>query len=81
MIHMAGNGRLLAAALAVSAIMLAACVGGGSAGGLKGAFDNPAFGERLLYVSGIDGYLYAMDMGLSDLTASPTQSVDTFHRR
>ena len=75
MIHMAGNGRLLAAALAVSAIMLAACVGGGSAGGLKGAFDNPAFGERLLYISGIDGYLYAMDMGLSGL--SPGAQIDS----
>ena len=70
MIQRLGNGRLLAVALSVMAIALAACLpGGGGVGGLKGAFDNPAFGEGILYVSGIDGYLYAMDSG--DLGSSP----------
>ena len=64
-VHRTGKGRLLAAAFAVLAIGLAGCFpGGDSIQGLKGSFDNPAFGEQLLYVSGIDGYLYAMDMGL-----------------
>ena len=75
MTHMPGNVRFLTAAFAVLAIGLAACTGGGGVGGLNGAFDNPAFGERLLYVSGIDGYLYAMDMGLSDPT--PGAQIDS----
>ena len=75
MIPTCGKGRFLAAALAVLAVGLAACLPGGEdIRGLKGAFDNPAFGERLLYVSGIDGYLYAMDMGLSGL--SPGAQID-----
>ena len=76
MVHTVGNGRFLAAVLAVLAIALAGCFPGGSdIRGLKGAFDNPAFGERLLYVSGIDGYLYAMDMGFSGL--APGAQIDS----
>lgn len=67
MISLAGKGRFLVAALAVLAVGMAACAPG-SSGGLKGAFDNPAFGERLMYVSGIDGYLYAMDMDVLGLS-------------
>ena len=29
--------------------------------GIRGAYDHPAVGDRLIYVSGIDGYLYAID--------------------
>ena len=54
----------------VLAIGLAACTPGGDIRGLKGSFDNPAFGERVLYVSGIDGYLYAMSMDIELLSQS-----------
>lgn len=55
-------------------IGLAGCVPGGDVRGLKGAFDNPAFGERFLYVSGIDGYLYAMDLDIGFLGQPAGQS-------
>ena len=52
--------RVLAAAvLGAVTLALAACTGGTS--GPKGAFDHPAFGDRLVYISGVDGYLYALD--------------------
>ena len=69
MIRRAPKGGILATALAVLAVGLAACVpGGGGIEGLYGSFDNPTFGERLMYVSGVDGYLYAMDMGRPGLS-------------
>jgi len=79
MTQIPGNVRFLTAALAVLAIGLAACTGGGSVGGLSGAFDNPAFGERLLYVSGIDGYLYAMDMGPLGLSSGAQINSETLN--
>ena len=52
------NKRVLAAVvITVMALALAGCTQSGN----QGAFDLPAFGERLMYISGIDGYLYAID--------------------
>ena len=55
-----GKASFLAITMAILSIGVAACMPGGSdIQGLKGSFDNPAFGDQFLYVSGIDGYLYA----------------------
>jgi len=52
--------RILAGAV-LGAVMLAfaACTGGTS--GPRGAFDHPAFGNGLVYIRAVDGYLYALD--------------------
>ena len=48
---------LAAAAISIMALALVGC----SQSGNRGAFDLPVFGERLMYISGVDGYLYAID--------------------
>ena len=48
---------LLLAAASIMVLALAAC----SQTDNQGAFDLPVFGERLMYISGVDGYLYAID--------------------
>ncbi len=48
---------VLAAALSIIALALIGCTQTEN----QGAFDVPAFGERLMYISGVDGYLYAVD--------------------
>ena len=50
------------AAAAVLLAALAAC-SEETAGGIGGAFDHPVLGERLIYVGGLDGHLYALDRG------------------
>ncbi len=70
-VRLSGKIGVLAAALATLVMGLAACIPGGSSiTGLKGSFDNAAFGDGSLYVSGIDGYLYSMDMGFSANSAA-----------
>ena len=53
----------------VVGIALAGCTQT-SLSGIRGAYDHPAVGDRLIYISGIDGYLYAIDKstGLFDET-------------
>ena len=53
----ARNRLFLAAAMSIMALTLAGCTQAGD----RGAFNLPAFGERLMYVSGVDGFLYAID--------------------
>ena len=48
---------LAAAAISIMALALAGC----SRSVDRGAFDLPAFGERLMYISGVDGYLHVID--------------------
>ncbi len=70
-----GKAIFLAVVMAVLAIGVAACMPGGSdIRGLKGSFDNPAFGDQLLYVSGIDGYLYALELSVPGLTPDTRSS-------
>ena len=52
----------------IGSISLAGCVGSGGSEGLGGGFDHPAFGENRIYISGLDGYLYAMDTNFSALS-------------
>ena len=69
------KASFFAVAMAVLAIGVAACVPGGSnIQGLKGSFDNPAFGDQFLYVSGIDGYLYALELSIPGLTPDTESS-------
>ncbi len=53
-------GKWWVLAAAALALTFGAC-SGGSVGGIQGSFDHPVLGERLVYVSGVDGYLYALD--------------------
>ena len=70
-----GKAIFLAVVMAVLAIGVAACQPGGSdIRGLKGSFDNPAFGDQFLYVSGIDGYLYALELSVPGLTPDTRSS-------
>ncbi len=63
-----GKRWAVIAAAAVLSAALAAC-SQETAGGIGGAFDHPVLGERLMYVGGLDGYLYALDReGLSPST-------------
>ena len=55
----ARNLLVLAAAMSLMVVVLAGC--GQSPN--QGAFDLPAFGDRLVYISGVDGYLHAIDRG------------------
>lgn len=42
-------------------IVAAACVASGGIRGIGGAYNSPVVTERLVYLTGIDGYLYAFD--------------------
>lgn len=58
MIAWAGKRRFAAlAAVAIVVLAQAAC----GASSPKGAFDHPAIGDRLIYISSVDGHLYALD--------------------
>ena len=50
-------------AFALLAVFLSGCGVTGNRGpqGLEGSFDSPAIGSKYVYVSGVDGYLYALD--------------------
>lgn len=52
-----GNRLFVTTAISLIALALAGC---GETGN-QGSYDIPAFGERLMYISGVDGYLYAID--------------------
>jgi outer membrane protein assembly factor BamB len=58
----AGIGKRWAVIVAALVLLgaLAAC-SEETAGGVGGAFDHPVLGERLVYVAGLDGHLYALD--------------------
>ena len=61
------------AVIFLMALALAGCTQSGN----QGAFDVPAFGERLMYISGVDGYLYAIDrefLGPSVLSGGSTEN-------
>ena len=61
----ARNRLLVAAAISLMAVVLIGCTESPN----QGAFDLPAFGDRLMYISGIDGYLYAIDRDFRDGSA------------
>ena len=53
-------------ALVIGALGLVGCLPTGG-GNVVGSFDHPVIGEKLVYISGSDGYLYALDKETSDL--------------
>ena len=65
----ARNRLFLAAAISILALGLAGC--GQSEN--QGAYDLPAFGDRLMYISGVDGYLYAIDRDFRDGSAEDNE--------
>ena len=68
------GGKWLLASFAL-ALGLAGCIGGG--GGPQnstGSFDHPAIGKNLVYISGADGYLYALDKTFLGLSRARTDA-------
>ena len=65
----AGKGWLAwAGAFALLAALLSGCGQGWSGPqGMKGSFGSPVIGPELVYVSGVDGYLYALDKNTGQL--------------
>ena len=67
--------RVLAGAvLGAVTLAFAACTGGTTAP--RGAFDHPAFGNGLVYISGVDGHLYALDPELQGLSTGDRTDSD-----
>ena len=61
--------------VSIVALGLAACDQGRN----KGSFDHPAFGERQVYITGADGYLYSIDkniLGLPLIDGEATAGLD-----
>ena len=67
----ARNRLFLAATIFLMAVVLAGC----SQSPSQGAFDLPTFGDRLMYISGVDGYLYAIDRDFRDRTAEDNEDL------